>query len=628
MIVWGGYISSTGGRYNPNTYSWVATADFGTAPSARDSHTAVWTGSEMIVWGGSGNSVLNTGARYTPSTDSWVAINTTSGPSARDSHTAVWTGIEMIVWGGWDGSNPINSGGKYNPATDGWVPTSLNGAPDSRYGQSAVWTGKEMIIWGGSNGSNLNSGGRYNPNTDGWVAITNDAAPNSRSGHTAVWTGGEMIVWGGDTDLIQATNSGGRYNPSSDTWTATTTVNAPSQRDSHTAVWTGSEMIVWGGNDPSVFPPLGLLSDGGRYNPSTDSWIATNPANGPSVRHSHTAIWTGSEMIVWGGESRTFTPPFVYALQNTGGIYDPSADSWGTTNVTGAPGSRKGHTAVWTGNEMIVWGGDQDSGPSTTGGRYCARPAIAQLGNISTRLAVGTGDNALIGGFIITGTQPKRVIVRALGPSLPVPDVLADPVLELHQGDGEVITNDNWRDSQEAEIIASGFAPTDDAESAIIATLPPGGHTAIVRGTNDTTGVALVEVYDLDSTSASTMANVSTRGFVQTGDNVLIGGTIISGGGSANILVRAIGPSLSNSGVPNVLEDPTLELHDGNGTLLAANDNWRDTQEAAIQATGLAPTNDLESAILRNLPPAAYTAIVRGANDTTGIGLVELYALP
>lgn len=191
-----------------------------------------------------------------------------------------------------------------------------------------------------------------------------------------------------------------------------------------------------------------------------------------------------------------------------------------------------------------------------------------------------------------------------------------------------MITNDNWRDSQEAEIVASGFAPPDNAESVIISTLSPGGHTAIVRGRNETTGVALVEVYDLDSTGASVMANVSTRGFVQTGDDVLIGGTIILGGASANILVRAIGPSLSDSGVPNALGDPTLELHDGNGALLATNDNWRDTQQTEIQGTGLAPTNDLESAILQDLPSGGYTAIVRGTSDTIGVALVEIYALP
>ena len=251
----------------------------------------------------------------------------------------------------------------------------------------------------------------------------------------------------------------------------------------------------------------------------------------------------------------------------------------------------------------------------------------AQVGNISTRLAVGTGDNALIGGFIITGTQPKRVIIRAIGPSLPLQGLLANPILEFHQSDGTVITNDNWRDTQESEIQATGIAPTNDLESAIIATLPLGAHTAIVRGVDNATGVGLVEVYDLDSAADSRMANVSTRGFVQTGNDVLIGGTIITGSGSTDALIRAIGPSLASAGVAGALEDPTLELRDGNAALVASNDQWQETQQAAIQATGLAPTHPFESAILQTLSPGGYTAIVRGKNEGTGVGLVEVYAL-
>lgn len=268
------------------------------------------------------------------------------------------------------------------------------------------------------------------------------------------------------------------------------------------------------------------------------------------------------------------------------------------------------------------------------------RFGLAQLGNISTRLSVGTGDNVLIGGFIINGTQPKKVIVRAIGPSLSqygVPGVLADPTLELHDGSGALIaTNDNWQTTQiggiitsdqSTEIQNSGLAPSQAAESAIIATLQPGNYTAIVRGKNNTTGVALVEGYDLDRTVDSKLANISTRGFVQTGDNVMIGGLIIQGIDPARVIIRAIGPTLSQYSVPNVLADPTLELHDGNGALMSFNDNWKDTQQAEIQATGLPPPNDAESAILATLSPGNYTAIVRGKNNTTGNALVEAYQL-
>jgi hypothetical protein len=235
---------------------------------------------------------------------------------------------------------------------------------------------------------------------------------------------------------------------------------------------------------------------------------------------------------------------------------------------------------------------------------------------------VETGNNVLIGGFIVTGTQPKRVIVRAIGPSLSsfFPGALADPVLEF----GGLI-NDNWRSDQEAEIIATGIPPSNDLESAIVATLPANAaYTAIVRGVNNGTGIGVVETYDLDQTVDSKLANISTRGLVQTGDNVLIGGLIVLGQNPLRVIVRAIGPSLP---VPGALGNPTLELHDGNGSLIVANDNWRSDQEAEIIATGIPPSNDLESAIVRNLAPGNYTAIVRGVNGTTGVALVEVYAL-
>ena len=254
-----------------------------------------------------------------------------------------------------------------------------------------------------------------------------------------------------------------------------------------------------------------------------------------------------------------------------------------------------------------------------------------QLGNISTRLQVETGENVLIGGFIVTGTQAKRVIVRAIGPSLTaagVPDALANPTLELHGPSGLLIaSNDDWMDApNRQEIIDSTVAPTNNLESAILMTLPANNsaYTAIVRGVNDGTGVGLVEAYDLDRTVDSKLANISTRGLVQTGDNVMIGGFIVVGQTSQRVVVRAIGPSLP---VPGKLADPTLELHDGNGALLQSNDNWRSDQETEIIATGIPPTNDLESAIVRTLAPGSYTAIVRGVNGSSGIALVEISAL-
>jgi len=250
------------------------------------------------------------------------------------------------------------------------------------------------------------------------------------------------------------------------------------------------------------------------------------------------------------------------------------------------------------------------------------------LANISTRLRVGNGDNVLVGGFIITGTEPKKVIFRGIGPSLSpfFTGVLADPFVELRAASGGILrNNDNWRSDQEAEIIATGIPPSNDLESAVVVTLPANGtnYTIILRGDTGP-GIGLVEVYDLDRTVDSKLANISTRGFVEPGNNVLIGGMIVLGQSPLRVIVRAIGPSLPLTGS---LSDPTLELYDGAGTLLAANDNWRSDQEAEIIATGLPPSNNMESAIVRNLAPGNYTAIVRGVDDATGVALVEVYGL-
>jgi hypothetical protein len=271
------------------------------------------------------------------------------------------------------------------------------------------------------------------------------------------------------------------------------------------------------------------------------------------------------------------------------------------------------------------------------------------LANLSTRAFAQTGDNLMIGGFIVQGTQPKRVILRAIGPKLSqygVRNAMADPRLELHDSNGALIaSNDDWQTTIMGGIITSdqvqeiqncGYAPEDLSESAIVANLSPGNYTAMVRGVNDATGVALVEVYDLSPSLDSILGNISTRSLVQTGDNVMIGGFIVQGTQPKNVIIRAIGPELSQYGIPNPLADPTLELHDGSGSFIASNDNWQHTiiggiitqdQVQNIQNSGHAPGNASESAIIANLPPGNYTAIVRGVNNTIGVALVEVYDL-
>lgn len=268
----------------------------------------------------------------------------------------------------------------------------------------------------------------------------------------------------------------------------------------------------------------------------------------------------------------------------------------------------------------------------TTSTDIFPRHPLPQLANISARALVQTGDQVMIGGFIITGTDAKMTLIRAIGPSLAnngVAGALADPVLQLFDADGMLLAqNDNWKDTQETEIEATGIPPADDLESAILATLPPSSYTAEVTGKEGATGVGLIEVYDLPQSEIAQIANLSTRSFVGTSDDALIGGLILGNGiadSSTTVVVRAIGPSLINFGVSGVLQDPTMELHDSNGALIASNDNWRDTQEAAIQASGLAPTDDRESAILVSLAAGDYTAIVRGKDGTTGVALVETY---
>jgi Right handed beta helix region len=326
-----------------------------------------------------------------------------------------------------------------------------------------------------------------------------------------------------------------------------------------------------------------------------------------------------------------FTSDFAFFATQDAGSGTSSVPF--SVNVTGlAPNTTYHFNAVAMSNGVTTNGVEQTfTTPSLPTPTPTPIPNSTTLANISTRLRVETGDNALIGGFIVTGTQPKKVMIRAIGPSLPFADKLADPTLELRDSSGALLdSNDNWQDSPNKQaIIDSTIAPSDPLESAILATLPANGsgYTAIVRGVSNGTGIGVVEAYDLDTSANSKLANISTRGLVQTGDNVLIAGTIVIGQAPQKVIVEALGPSLT---VPGKLEDPTLELRDANGTVLDANDNWVDSpnKQAIIDST-IPPGNDFESAIIAILPAggAQYTAIVRGVNGTTGVAVVEVFAL-
>jgi N-acetylneuraminic acid mutarotase len=386
-------------------------------PSMRTAHTAVWTGSLMIVWGGVDrrtNQQMNSGGRYDPITDSWSSMTTENVPDGRSFHSAVWTGTVMIVWGGVSDEFPYvhNTGGSYDPVLDKWESTSVVNAPSGRFHHIAVWTGQFMLVWGGRfENEFFSSGGRFDPATNTWNPISELNAPSSRESAGAVWTGEFVLIWGGfHTNSYYPDQSnpydGGRYNPATDTWSAMSTEGAPQPRSAHTAIWTGSVMVVWGGEwlDPNYF--YRALNSGGRYDPAQNRWFPLAALGAPSPRKDHSAVWTGSEMILWGGNALIPGPGFIPNLLD-GARYDPVEDRWATVSTSNAPAGRAEHVAVWTGNLMIVWGGLIGKyGPMTnSGARYDPRtdswtptaqanvPAPRQL-----HTAVWTGNQMVVWG--------------------------------------------------------------------------------------------------------------------------------------------------------------------------------------------------------------------------------------
>ncbi len=447
MIVWGGYTGSspavpvgTGGRYNPTTNTWTALPTTG-APSARFNHTAVWTGSQMIIWGGSTTGAVETtdGARYNPSNNTWTSIATSGSLTPRAFHHAVWTGSRMLIAGGrdwthnvdiydpaanswtvasaysvgtavrgsisavwtgtqfimmdggddtngrlllnnlngtpveglygqgdvyfedtmtWTGSRIIYWGVQekkiYNPATETWQPMSTAGAPGAG-GHIALWTGSKLIIWGAGEAT----GALYDPATDTWSPMAGQSELGSRSsGFSHVWTGNELMIWGGVDGGNKTVQGGMRYNHTTNTWSLMSTVNAPSARIGHTAVWTGTEMIVWGGMSGDAED---IFYDGARYNPVTDAWTVLPMTGAPGVT-GHRAVWTGSEMIVVGVGAPGST------LQ--GRRYNPVTNMWSVLTMTNAPAARTNFALLWTGAEMILWGGGNLGVGNATGGRF------------------------------------------------------------------------------------------------------------------------------------------------------------------------------------------------------------------------------------------------------------------
>ena len=338
------------------------------APTARSQHTAVWTGTEVIVWGGT--PLTRTGGRYDPVTNSWLPTAVTGAPVGRTGHSAIWSGTEMIVWGGTVAGAPVADGGRYDPVTDTWRTMSAAGAPSARSGHTALWNGSRMIVWGAT--PDL-SGALYDPATDAWTPMTSTGAPLITSDHRVAGTGSRMIVWGGTYQPPSSggdgagiccpdytTNAGGIYDPATNSWTAIPTTGAPTQRKGPALVWTGTELLIWGGmSGGNLLSPC--YATGGRLSPATGTWIPTADAGAPTARSQMHAAWTGTRLLVWGGVINGLL------TDHEGGLYDPVTDTWTpVANLGGLAALQRGAASVWTGTELIVLGGES----GTPGARF------------------------------------------------------------------------------------------------------------------------------------------------------------------------------------------------------------------------------------------------------------------
>ena len=498
--------------------------------------------------------------------------------------------------------------------TGGSTPGGIGGGIVSRGGLSLDGM---VVANNAANGGN--GGGIY---LGGTSVITNTTiSGNTINSNSGTGSGGGIFNFGAIVAITNCTISGNSaIGPSA------------SHSDHGGALYTNVGSVTFTGSTLTANSSDnggGLLAENGGVIKARNTIIALNTsASGPDVK----GPITSQGFNIFGDSTGSAISPAQFSDQ-IGNAGSPINPLLGSLQDNGGPTPTR---ALFSGSPAINKG--DPNAPSRDQRGYVRQDAPdvgayefngtipATLANISTRLAVQTGDNVLIGGFIITGTQPKKVILRAIGPSLDLPGKLADPTLELYQGQILLEANDNWMDSPNKQaIIDSTIPPSDPLESAIVRSVAPGNYTAVVRGANNGTGIGVVEAYDLDRTVDSKLANIATRGPVQTGDNVLFGGFIVLGPDSQKVIVRALGPSVPLAGT---LADPTLELRDGNGALLESNDNWVDSanKQAIIDST-IPPANNLESAIVRTLPPANYTAIVRGVGGATGIAVVEVYAL-
>ena len=681
-----GKVMVAGGGDDTNTLSsaelydsadgmWAMTGSMGTA---REAHTATLLpdGKVLVAGGGGATDTLSTAELYDSANGIWTA--TGSMTDTRIGHTATLLPNGKVLVAGGNGSTggSLTSAELYDPATGKW--TTTGSLTEGRYIHTATLlpNGKVLVAGGIGSGGVLASAELYDPATGIWMAT--GSLTDARRGHTATLIpNGKVLVAGGVGSTASLLASAELYDPATGMWMATGSMT--DIRTEHTAtLLPDGKVLVAGGIS-------GVLASAELYDPATGMWMATGSLTDARYIHTATLLPNGKVLVAGGiafnnfsilasaelydvglGFDGTWQPQITSAVQTgtvlsvSGSLFqgisqasggntqdsstnyplvqlrsltneqvaflplDPAA-GWSNTAFTSLParGFPSGPALVTVFTNGI---------PSTAS--YVAFLEPTEMLNSSARVAIGLGDNVGISGFIIRGTLSRMVLVRALGPSLsvggvPLPGRLDDPMVQLFNGQGQSLAqNDSWQSDQEAAITATGLAPTDPKEAAILMELAPGAYTAVTSGTGDTTGIALLEVYALLNPSDSDLGNMSTRGQVLTGDDALIGGVIIEAGNPAQVLFRAIGPELTALGVAGALQDPTLDLYDSNGLLLQSDDNWQDTQSAEITATGLAPTDPREAAILSTLMSGGYTAIVRGKDGTTGVALVEGYNLP